>query len=46
MEAKARGHFTDGKEYDNSYVFLLELEDGKVRTLREYMDTQYVSTLV
>ena len=45
VEAKGRGHFADGRVYDNTYCFLLELEDGKVRTLREYMDTQYISTL-
>jgi hypothetical protein len=46
VEGKGRGRFGNGTPYDNTYVFLLELEDGKVRTLREYMDTQYVSTLV
>ena len=46
VEAKGRGRFADGKAYENSYVFLLELEGGRVRTLREYMDSLYVSTLV
>jgi len=45
VEGKGRGKFADGRDYDNDYVFLLELEDGKVRTLREYMDTLHVSTL-
>lgn len=45
VEAMGRGHFGDGREYDNTYIFVVEFEDGKVRTLREYMDTQYVSTL-
>ncbi len=46
VEAKGRGRFADGKAYDNSYVFVLGLEGGRVRTLREYMDTHHVSTLM
>lgn len=46
VEARGRGRFRNGREYDNSYVFVLEFEDGQIRTLREYMDTQHVSTLV
>jgi ketosteroid isomerase-like protein len=45
VEARGRGHFADGRAYDNTYCFLLELEGGKVRTLREYMDSQYVASL-
>jgi ketosteroid isomerase-like protein len=45
VEGKGSGRLGDGTEYDNDYVFVLELEDGKVKTLREYMDTEYVSTL-
>ena len=46
VEATGRGRFRNGRVYDNSYVFVLQVEDGGIRTLREYMDTQHVSTLV
>jgi ketosteroid isomerase-like protein len=46
VEARGRGHVADGTVYDNNYVFFLELDKGKVRTLREYMDTQYVTAVV
>lgn len=46
VEAHGLGHVADGAVYDNNYVFFLEVEDGKVRTLREYMDTQYVTEVV
>jgi len=45
VEAKGLGKMKNGKQYDNRYAFFLEIKDDKVFTLREYMDSYYVSTL-
>jgi ketosteroid isomerase-like protein len=44
-EVEARGTFTDGRPYENLYVFVIEIKDGKVYRLREYMDSLYVAKL-
>ena len=44
-EIEARGTFLDGRPYENLYVFALEIKDGKVFQLREYMDSLYVAKL-
>jgi len=44
-EVEARGTFTDGRRYENLYVFVIEIKDGKVYRLREYMDSLYVAKL-
>jgi len=44
-EIEAHGTFADGRAYDNLYVFALEIKDGKVYRLREYMDSLYVAKL-
>jgi ketosteroid isomerase-like protein len=35
-----RGKVSNGKQYENEYCFVFELENGKVRRIREYVDTQ------
>jgi len=45
VEARGLGHFKNGKEYRNHYAFFIEVKDDKVFSLREYMDSYYVSTL-
>ncbi len=45
VEAKGVGHFKNGKEYNNRYAFMIEIKDDKIFSLREYMDSYYVSTL-
>src|ERR1700728_2181538 len=45
VEAKGLGKLKNGKSYDNRYAFFIEIKDGKVIALREYMDSHYVSTL-
>jgi ketosteroid isomerase-like protein len=30
----------NGTAYDNDYCFVFELEDGRIKRVREYMDTQ------
>ena len=37
-EVKTKG----GQDYNNSYCFVLRLEDGKLVELREYLDTALV----
>jgi ketosteroid isomerase-like protein len=44
-EVEARGTFADGRPYENLYVFVIEIKDGKVYRLREYMDSLYVAKL-
>lgn len=45
VEAKGLGKLKNGKVYDNRYAFTLEIKDDQVFSLREYMDSYYVSTL-
>ncbi len=35
----------DGRIYDNLYCWAIELKDGKVHRLREYMDSHYIAKL-
>jgi hypothetical protein len=44
-ESTGRGTFVDGRPYDNLYVWAIEIKDGKVYRLREYMDSFYVAKL-
>jgi ketosteroid isomerase-like protein len=46
VEARGQGRFADGREYSNRYAFVLELDGGLIRSLREYLDSFYISTLV
>lgn len=45
VEAKGLGRMKSGKEYNNRYAFVIEIKDDKIFSLREYMDSYYVSTL-
>ena len=42
-ETHATGQRADGKPYDNRYVWVFELRDGKVLNIREYMDSLYIA---
>ena len=44
-EAVGRGTFLDGRPYENLYAFAIEIKDGKVYRLREYMDSFYIAKL-
>ena len=35
-----------GPRYDNKYCFVFRLEDGRIREITEYMDTQLVSEVL
>ena len=39
VEATSFATMEDGRVYANSYHFLVTIRDGKVATVREYMDT-------
>jgi hypothetical protein len=40
VEAESHGDHISGIHYNNLYHFLVIVRDGKIRELREYMDTQ------
>ena len=39
IEQRLRATRANGNAYDNDYCFVLELENGLIRRVREYMDT-------
>ena len=41
LEAESFADASNGKKYNNVYHFLFELRDGKIVTVREYMDTAH-----
>ncbi|MET0280013.1 MAG: nuclear transport factor 2 family protein [Steroidobacteraceae bacterium] len=44
-ESRGLGKLADGRIYDNRYAWALELKDGLVYRIREYMDSHYIATL-
>ncbi len=40
LELTNKGKVSNGKFYENEYCFVFELENGKIRRIREYVDTQ------
>lgn len=40
VEATGKCLLANGKHYDNTYHFLIVLEHGRVRMVKEYLDTQ------
>ena len=45
METHGLGTLSDGRPYDNRYAWAVEVKDGKVFAIREYMDSLYVAGL-
>jgi uncharacterized protein len=45
-ETRGVGRLKSGKPYNNVYSWMIEIEADKIRALREYMDSYYVSTLM
>jgi ketosteroid isomerase-like protein len=39
VEHRLRATLPNGAPYDNDYCFVLEMENGRIRRMREYMDT-------
>ena len=45
VEMTNRGKVFNGKDYENEYCFVFEVEAGKIRRVREYVDTQKAKEL-
>jgi ketosteroid isomerase-like protein len=43
IEARINADAKDGRHYDNGYVFVFEFEGGRIRELREHVDTRYAA---
>jgi hypothetical protein len=46
VELVNRSTAANGRPYANEYCFVFEIEDGRIRAVREYVDTQKVVTIV
>ncbi|HKX26280.1 MAG TPA: nuclear transport factor 2 family protein [Blastocatellia bacterium] len=42
IETESYGELKNGRIYNNEYHFLLTIRDGKIREVKEYLDTQHV----
>ncbi|NPC58657.1 nuclear transport factor 2 family protein [Caenimonas soli] len=40
LEHRLQATLANGRHYDNDYCFVIETRDGRIRRMREYMDTQ------
>lgn len=45
VEAEGESQTKDGLDYNNLYGIVLRLKDGKIKEVREYMDTELVKTI-
>ncbi len=46
VELVNRGKLGNGRDYENEYCFIYEIEGGKIRRIREYVDTQKAKELM
>lgn len=46
VEAESRGMHISGRFYNNFYHFLFRFRDGRLLSLREYMDTELVTEVL
>jgi uncharacterized protein len=44
-ETRGLGRLSDGRAYSNLYAWAIEVHDGKITAIREYMDSHYVMGL-
>jgi ketosteroid isomerase-like protein len=44
-ETRGTGTLADGRAYDNRYAWAIEVRDGRIAAIREYMDSHYVAVL-
>jgi uncharacterized protein len=42
MEAESYGELQNGRVYNQEYHFLLTISDGRIKAVKEYLDTQHV----
>jgi len=45
VESRGDNLSVDGTPYDNSYCLVLQLRDGMILEMREYMDTAYIASI-
>ena len=41
VEVESKGDLTNGRQYRQQYHFLITVRDGKIASVREYLDTQH-----
>jgi ketosteroid isomerase-like protein len=46
VEAESYGKHANGKIYQNQYHFLIEVRDGKIQAVREYLDTMHANDVL
>jgi ketosteroid isomerase-like protein len=46
METHSHGVLHDGRSYDNRYAWAIEVRDGRVDVVREYLDSAYVMEML
>ncbi len=46
LEAESYGKHANGKIYQNQYHFLVEVRDGKIQAVREYLDTMHANEVL
>lgn len=46
VEAESYGVLANGRTYNNEYHFLVEVRDGKVASVREYLDTMHTADVL
>jgi ketosteroid isomerase-like protein len=44
-ESRGSGKLRDGRQYNNRYAWSIDVRDGRIFAIREYMDSHYVATL-
>jgi uncharacterized protein len=44
-ESRGSGTLHDGRQYNNRYAWSIDVRDGRIFAIREYMDSHYVVTL-
>ena len=44
-ESEGLGKLADGRPYHNRYAWAVEVKDGRIFAVREYMDSHYVAKL-
>lgn len=45
-ETRAVGKLSNGNTYDNLYCWVIEVRDDLIYAIREYMDSQYINSVV
>ena len=43
-QARGRARTKDGKDYNNTYCRVWQINEGKIRSIHEYLDTELVRT--